>query len=263
MFCQASYNYSYRDQIRGAVSDVMIKGTKVHDAEETFWDNFDIKKATDIVESSVNPEVQRVKLNEYVRDTYPKTDHEGAEEIINSMATFYTQEFLESHEEEETEDFIPVGNEIMLDADIEFEGVELHLQGIIDRVFRDGDHYILMELKTGPWKDTKRTYMRKEMAFYKVLFEEATDEQKIKFGLDPAIPIEKWGWYFPASNYMYIEDCLTRSITGVWASIRKLILAYYQDDFQFSWFYKKCIHCNHVEICEAGSKQEKDHYDWF
>tara|TARA_R110002020_G_scaffold184548_3_gene381675 strand:+ start:12516 stop:13421 length:906 start_codon:yes stop_codon:yes gene_type:complete len=264
LFCPAAYNYSYREQIRGAVSDAMIKGTKVHDAEETFWDNFDIKKAVDIVESSVNPVVQRNKLIEYARETYPTTDHEGAEEIISSMATFYAQEFMESYDNEEIDYFKPVGNEIMLDADLEFEGVELHLQGIIDRVFMSEEgHYILMELKTGPWKDSKRTFMRKEMAFYKVLFEQATDEQKIKFGLDPEIPIKQWGWYFPASNYMYIEKCLTRSTTGVWSSIRNLITSYYQDNFEFKWFYKKCIHCNHVEICEASSKQENDHYDWF
>jgi RecB family exonuclease len=257
LWCPAAYRYSYIEQIRGAVSDVMIKGNKVHDAEEKFWNKFDVKKAAKIVEEN------KEELDEYVRSVYPITDHEGAEEIINKMSTFYTQEFLASHANNELDNFIPVGNEIMLDADITFQGTDIHFQGIIDRIFQEGDHYILMELKTGAWKDSKKTYMRKEMAFYKVLYEAASDEQKKEFGLDPAIPIKQWGWYFPASNHMSIENCLTRSESGVWNSIQNLIMAYFQDEFKFTWFYKKCIHCGHLDICEASGKQGVDNYDWF
>jgi len=261
LFCPAAYNYSYREQIRGAVSDAMIKGNKVHDSEEAFWNNMDIKKGVEILkEDEVTAEDS---INKYIRSLYTPTEHEGAEEIIDNMATFYTQEFISAYENDELGDFIPVGNEIMMDADVVFEGQSIHFQGIIDRLFQIEDHYVLMELKTGLWKDSKKTFMRKEMAYYKVLYEQSSEEQKIKFGLDPTIPIKQWGWYFPASNHIYIENCLTRSETGVWHSIQKLITAYYQDYFEYKWFYKKCIHCSHIDICEASAKQGEGHYDWF
>ena len=30
---------------------------------------------------------------------------------------------------------------------------KIHLQGIIDRIFREGNNLIPLELKTGPWKE--------------------------------------------------------------------------------------------------------------
>jgi len=266
LFCPAAYDYSYRQQIRGSVSDAMIKGNKVHNVEESFWEDLDVKKAADIlkgVEKGKSQEAVEVELQCYVRETYKPTKHEGAEEIVDKMAVYYTQELVDAFKDNTLDGFIPVGNEVKLDSDIEYEGVGLHLQGIIDRIFQVDDYYVLMELKTGLWKDNRQTGMRKEMAFYKILVENASDEQMESQGLDPNIPIKKWGWYYPASNYVQIEDVKKQSEKGVWNSISKMIVSYYQDNFEFKWFWKKCLHCGHVEHCEATGKKEGGEYDWF
>ena len=100
----------------------------------------------------------------------------------------YIVGFEEAKEEGTLEDFLPVINEILLDAEITIAAdthpdypltrdYKVHLQGIIDRMFKDGDIYVPLELKTGAWKDWKKTMMRKEMAFYKILFENTPDEK--------------------------------------------------------------------------------------
>ena len=55
-------------------------------------------------------------------------------------------------------------------------------------VIQDGK-YIPIELKTGPWKDYKLTSMRKEMAFYKLLVENASDLSLAGAGNERDIPI--------------------------------------------------------------------------
>ena len=43
-----------------------------------------------------------------------------------------------------------------------------------------------------------------------------------------------------------------RSETAVKASFEKLINSYLEDEFNASYFYKKCIHCGHYDHCEAA-----------
>ena len=178
------------------------------------------------------------------------------------MSSYNTERFIESHEEETLDEFIPPGNEITLHGRYTTEsGVEVHLMGIIDRLFLENGGYIPMELKTGVWKDSAKTRMRKEMAFYKLLFECATPESIREAGLDPDIPFTHWGWYFPASNYVYAEKVSKRSETAVKRSFDKLIDSYMEDTFDASYFYKKCIHCGHYDHCEAADGGSQN--DWF
>jgi len=141
------------------------------------------------------------------------------------------------------------------------DGLEIHLQGIIDRIFFENDGYIPMELKTGLWKDTRKTSMRKEMAFYKLLYDNASREDKIEAGLDPDVEITHWGWYYPASNYVYAEKISSRSETAMMNSINKLIEAYGNEEFPAAYYYKKCIHCGHYDHCEAATGGSQN--DWF
>jgi hypothetical protein len=93
--------------------------------------------------------------------------------------------------------------------------------------------------------------MRKEMAFYKLLYESAEDEQKIEAGLDPSINVTHWGWFYPASNYVYGEKVSKRTTTAVLKSIDKLIQHYKDNEFPADFFIKKCVHCGHYDHCEA------------
>lgn len=254
-FCNLSYKYNYLDSIKQKTSPAMIKGTIVHNAQEDFWKIVKIDDAMKFVDDPM-------KLHKHFRSLYPETDNEEYEVLYTAMTAYNTERFIECKEEDTLDSFIPIGNEIMLDAKFTTEsGVTVHLQGIIDRLFFEDNGYIPMELKTGAWKDTKKTMMRKEMAFYKLLFDNAEDEVLIENGLDPNIEFTHWAWYYPASNYVYAEKVSKRSETAVLRSFDKLINAYMENDFKASFFYKKCIHCGHYDHCEAADGG--DQYDWF
>tara|TARA_R110000823_G_scaffold261151_3_gene381839 strand:+ start:982 stop:1851 length:870 start_codon:yes stop_codon:yes gene_type:complete len=256
-FCNLNYKYGYIDSIKQKVSPAMIKGTIVHDAEEEFWKIVKIDDATKLKDDPM-------KLQKHFRSLYPETDKEDYEDLYVAMSSYYTERFIECTEEETLHEFIPPGNEAMLNAryTTEESGIEIHLMGIIDRIFIEDGGYVLMEFKTGLWKDTKKTMMRKEMAFYKMLFENADPDEIREFGLDPDIPITRWGWYYPASNYVYAEKISKRSETAVKRSFEKLINSYLEEEFKASYFYKKCIHCGYFDTCEATEDGDRDN-DWF
>ena len=87
------------------------------------------------------------------------------------MSAFETERFLKSRQTNALESYLPVGNEIRCNAQLEISSdvgeagrkphftlqrdYTVHLQGIIDRVFQEGQGYIPVELKTGVWKDRK------------------------------------------------------------------------------------------------------------
>ena len=93
------------------------------------------------------------------------------------------------------------------------------------------------------------------------LFEECEEENLIKQGIDPRHGITSWGWFFPASNYIYVEEVKSRSMTSVINSIKKLVTSYFEKEFPHKFFYKKCEHCGHYEHCDAVGGVNT--YDWF
>jgi len=157
-------------------------------------------------------------------------------------------------------------NEVMLDAEITIahdtnpkcildRDYVIHLQGIIDRVFLDDGNYIPIELKTGPWKDYKLTSMRKEMAFYKLLIENADQKSIDAAGIDRDIPISHWGWYYPQSNYIHIEKQKKASMNAVMRGITKMIKAYEMEEFPAKYYYKTCAYCSFLDICEDAQQE--------
>ena len=254
-FCPINYKYGYLDDIKQKTSPAMLKGTIIHNAEEDFWKMVNVEEALEYKD-------EPMKLQKHFRSIYPEAPEDDYEDIYRAMTAYNTERFLECIEEETLDNFIPVGNEVKVNASFTTEdGVTVHLQGIIDRIFYEDGGYIPMELKTGAWKDTKKTNMRKEMAFYKMLFENADPDSIREAGLDPDIPITHWGWYFPASNYIYAEEVKSRSTTAVLNSMDKLINAYNENEFPAAYYYKKCVHCGHYDHCEAASGGSQ--HDWF
>jgi len=256
-WCPKRYEFQYKERMPIETTEVMIKGSIIHNAREDFFNTFDVKKAEDMsYEELVN----------YCMELHPIDDYD---EMYEAMSIFEANRFLEAKEEGTTEDFIPVINEIMLDAKIVINKDEnpkyplkqdyvVHLQGIIDRMFKEGNRYIPMELKTGGWKDWKTTMMRKEMAFYKILFENTPDEKLREWGLDPDIPISHWGWYYPAANYIYVEEVKKGSITAVKKGIAQLIHSYETGIFPTKYFAKTCSNCSFFGICDAANTES-----WF
>ena len=232
----------------------MRKGTVLHNHREAFFNEFDVKKA----ESMNNTEVL-----EYATSLMPVDDYY---DVSLTVAAFEAQRFIESRSEEKTEEYLPIVNEGKFDAEITIPAdfskkyplsrdYVIHIQGIIDRIFIEDGKLIPFEYKTGAWKDYKTSMMRKEMAFYQLLIENAPDEVLEKYGLTRDMTVSHWGWYYPVSNYVFVEEAKTRSMTSVKDSIAKLILAYENKEFPTKFFYKTCSHCSYFGLCDAANME--------
>ena len=241
-WCPRKYFHNYIERLPQDQTEAMRKGTIVHNAREDFFNKFDIKKAEELSHS---------ELVSYCLALYPIDDYF---ELYENMAIFDANRFMEA-KEGEVENYIPVINEITLDAEITVGEYKVHLQGIIDRMFVEGESHIPMELKTGPWKEYKTTMMRKEMAFYKLLFDNCPNEVLEENGVDPDIPITHWGWYYPQSHYITVEPVKKRSETAVMKGIKDLIEAYEQGVFPTKFYAKTCSFCSFFGICDAANTE--------
>ena len=204
-------------------------------------------------------------LYEYCMGLFPVDDYG---EVYQKMSAFETERFLKSRQTNALESYLPVGNEIRCNAQLEISSdvgeagrkphftlqrdYTVHLQGIIDRVFQEGQGYIPVELKTGVWKDRKQAHMRNEMAFYKVLMDADPD-----VNMDP---ITHWAWYYPDSNYFQLEPIKSRNENNIPKRIAKLIHAYEQGVFPASYFPAKCQYCSFVGLCDSA--QQAELWDW-
>jgi|TARA_R110000824_G_scaffold127475_2_gene287669 CRISPR/Cas system-associated exonuclease Cas4 (RecB family) len=255
-FCHKQYEFSYIEGRKSAPNAAMARGSAVHNSYEDFYNDFDLKKAEGM---NIN------NLYEYCMGLFPIDDHG---EVYQTMAAFESERYMSSKVSKSMDDYLPVGNEIKCNAklfipkDVGMSGrgkkfmlnrdYTIHLQGIIDRVFKEGDGYIPVELKTGQWKDRKQAYMRKEMAFYKVLMDADPD-----CTLDP---ITHWAWYYPDSNYFEVEPVRNAQINGITRRIGKLIHAYESGIFPASYFDKKCQFCSYIGICDSA--QQAELWEW-
>ena len=241
-WCKQQYEYSYIDRRPQDQTEAMLKGTILHDSYEKFYDDLDVKKAENMT---------FFELKDYFTSLFPIDDYV---ELSETVATFEAQRFVDARDADTLDKFVPVGNELQLDGQI-MVGMNdnpkyplsrnyiVHVQGIIDRIYQEGDFFIPFEFKTGVWKDSKKTTMRREMSFYKMLMEASDDWEG---------EITHWGWYYPASNYVEVEQVNKRSEGAMKKAIAELLYAYENEDFYPSYFHKKCVHCSFAGICPAA-----------
>jgi CRISPR/Cas system-associated exonuclease Cas4 (RecB family) len=255
-FCHKQYEFNYIEGRKSEPNAAMARGSAVHNSYEDFYNDFDMKKAEGLDQNN---------LYEYCMGLFPIDDYG---EVYQTMAAFETERYLSSKLSKSIDNYLPVGNEIRCNAkltipkDVGMGGrgkkfmlkrdYTIHLQGIIDRVFQEGDGVIPVELKTGQWKARKQAHMRKEMAFYKVLMDADPD-----CNLDP---ITHWAWYYPDSNYFEVEPVRSHQINSIPKRIGKLIYAYEQGIFPASYFAKKCQFCSYIGICDSA--QQAELWEW-
>ena len=248
-WCPKKYEFSYIERLPQDTTDAMIKGTVVHNTREDFFNTFDVQKA----ESMSYDELVQYNIGLHPVDDYG--------DIYATMSSFE-----DARQKDQLQDYLPVINEIMLDAEITIphdtnskfillRDYTVHLQGIIDRMFRQGDNYIPIELKTGPWKDYKLTTMRAEMSFYKLLMDNATDEELRNKGIERQ-EITHWGWYYPVSNYIQVEPVKKTSINAVKKGIAQLLYSYERNAFPEKYYYKTCNFCSFKPLCPAAQEAE-------
>ena len=255
-WCPTKYQFQYIEGRPIDQTEVMRKGTIIHNSREDWFNTVDVKKAESMDED---------ELKVYFMSLYPIDDYT---DVYSVMASSEARRFIEIRNEDALDTFVPVANEVKLDAELFIpqnlnpkvplqRDYTVHLQGIIDRMFIENNQYIPMELKTGVWKDWRTTSMRKEMAFYKLLFDNCPDEDLISHGLDPNIDITHWGWYYPISNYTYVEEVKKSSTNAVMKGITKLIHSYEKfndggEIFEDKFYAKTCINCDFYGICPAA-----------
>ena len=261
-WCPKKYEFNYIERRPQDQTEAMRKGTILHNHREDFFNTFDIKKA----ENMNNSEVL-----EYCTSLMPVDDYF---DISLTVASFEAQRFIEARSEDKIHEYLPIVNEGKFDAEITiprgpYKGdaslnyepftlqrdYKIHIQGIIDRIFIEGEGLIPFEYKTGGWKDNKKTEMRQEMAFYQLLLENAPSEVMEKYGLTTDMKVSHWGWYYPAANYVYVEENTKRAMTSVMFRIAKLIYSYEQNNFKEKFFYKMCAEwCSYFGICPAAQE---------
>jgi CRISPR/Cas system-associated exonuclease Cas4 (RecB family) len=250
-WCPLRYQFQYEQRLSIDQTDAMRKGTIVHVGYEDFYNKFDINKAEGL---------SNAELQDYCMSLYPIDDYT---DIYKTLAINSALRFKDTDSKDLTTQFLPVVNEVLFDAEITIpknihtkftlkQDYKVHLQGIIDRMFLENNAYIPMEFKTGLWKDWKQTMMRKEMAFYQLLLENCPNELLEQHGVDPHIKITHWGWYYPESNFTYIEEVKKSSRLAVLKGIATMLHAYELNQFDPKFYARTCIHCSFYGICDAA-----------
>ena len=92
------------------------------------------------------------------------------------------------------------------------------------------------------------------MAFYKLLFDNCSDERLEELGLSRDIAITHWAWYYPKSNHMYVEDAKKASTTAVLRGIATLIHAYERNLFPTKYSSRTCPSCSYYAICDTANE---------
>jgi ATP-dependent helicase/DNAse subunit B len=144
-WCPKKYFYSYPLRLPQDRTDAMLKGTVIHDAYENFFHKFDVEKAEQLDKS---------ELTSYAMGLFP-IDEWGGDQYWTS-AQFEAKRFLDCKDNGTLDDFLPVGNEVKLDALFMIARNQnpkfplqrdyyVHLQGIIDRLFVDEGGLIPMD----------------------------------------------------------------------------------------------------------------------
>jgi CRISPR/Cas system-associated exonuclease Cas4 (RecB family) len=244
-WCKKLYEFRYLDRRPQDTSDAMLKGTIVHNTYEELFN------AVDLTEMEGKGQEE---ISSYITSLLPIDDYY---DTYDAIIAFESDRYVT-----DPELFMPVINEEIFNAQWVVEAnvnpkyplrrdYTVHLQGIVDRVFEENGAIIPIELKTGLWKETKLSSMRKEMAFYKLLMEISDDARFDN--------VTHWGWFYPDSNHFFVEECKKASTTALKKSFARLIHSYEQELFPSSYFYRKCVHCSFMGICdEAIEKQLLD-----
>ena len=88
-WCPKRYEFQYKERMPIETTEVMIKGSIIHNAREDFFNTFDVKKAEDMsYEELVN----------YCMELHPIDDYD---EMYEAMSIFEANRFIESRKKEQ------------------------------------------------------------------------------------------------------------------------------------------------------------------
>jgi len=258
-FCPKQYYFQNILGMRGEEQDHHIRGSNVHDAVEWFWK--ESHTSLPVVNEMINEgKVNTAKME--LRKALPKPPTPyvyGEEPQLNQYVDWQFERLLQM--QNNPKDWFPIANEVEIHSTrvvVATDGrvIPIHMKGFIDRIFIDDDHtgIILMELKTGKWVDRKRSSMRAEMQFYRMMLEHSPHIEYL--------PVVGWGWQFPGGGINGGEGAMWdyESVKGpggryapktVEKRLVRLIDAHLNDDFPAEAHEAKCAWCDFMEMCPA------------
>ena len=222
-WCRRQYGIKRVLRVREPPTDDMTRGSNVHDAVDDFYANFDMKAAL-AAKSEGYGQVLSYFLKQIPDSNSERGMHElGEYEHLRRFMTVEARRFMDA----ETEHFLPSGNEVGLDAIVEIDGVMVHINGFVDRIFSDANGNLhIHELKTGAWKENKykREAMRQEMAFYAYLIKHC--EHPIFGGKDATF----WGWDHTGGREIFRgrETVRVKEITSMYEGLREIVAKHKQ-----------------------------------
>tara|TARA_R110002096_G_scaffold73787_1_gene174873 strand:+ start:6718 stop:7680 length:963 start_codon:yes stop_codon:yes gene_type:complete len=223
-FCSQQYFIKYILGVKEPQNDAMVRGSNVHDATEDFYNDIDVGHAVSMRSYGYE------KVLEYFKEFIPDSNPERGTFALDEQS--HLEKLFEAEAKRfmtcDSVHFLPVGNEVTLDAVVEIEGVQVHLTGIVDRIFMDEHHDVhIHELKTGAWKHkpSKRVNMQKEMAYYVYLMN--VTEHEMLGGVNAAY----WGWdhtagllnFYDDKVYRFIETVKADAIRDMMADLKALV----------------------------------------
>ena len=311
-WCPHQYKLKHIYRLSEPENDDMIRGTNVHSIVEYFWDNVDEPPhepecicnnlnhnrydetcpQNQKTDDSTPLEVASALLKEgkkmlakdilwQVIPTPPLPYQFGEEVVIRKWFDWQWDRFLVcSTPDMDMTDWMPVGNEVsahgVVMVEVDGEKYPVHLRGFIDTIFSDGEGgFILMELKTGKWREKKTaTKMRVEMQIYRMMLEEGE--------YSDFLPITHWAWEFPRGYVnggdraeWELEETGTRKTQfaprTAMRKIQNLVKGHLYDSFEpkiREWrtpngeTMTNCSYCSFMELCPAwGMNEGENEYE--
>lgn len=240
----------------------LVLGDDVHNGLDLFYQH--IERKPHLIETIKNLAKNKADMSDYLTKMIPteKTIIENRR-AENKDFPFYHEdyyrnmkwlmEFENARMKMNPKNPMPLANEVRIEVKIDMDivgygTVPVQFVGIIDRVFEAEDGGLMLyELKTGKWKDSKASEMRKEMSFYKFLIENCDSAYLQERGIDR--PVTHWGWRYSAADHYMIEKVKKVSERGMMKRLNDLIKMYLDNHFPPTKDDFKCGYCNYLELC--------------
>ena len=259
-FCPKQYYFQNILGLRGEERDYHVRGSNVHDAVEYFWR--EVPNHLDSILTELKEgNVEKAKGIQKAVLAKPPEPYVYGEDAQLSLYLDWQLERLQNLPYEAASDWIPIGNETEVHASrivVASDGTEvpIHMKGYIDRIFIDDSHsgIVLMELKTGKWTARKKSAMRAEMQFYRMMLEHSSHME--------FLPVVAWGWQYPGGAMNGGDGPMWdfESVNGpggryapktVEKRLRRVVDAHLNDDFPAEAHEAKCGYCDFMEMCPA------------
>lgn len=225
-YCPYKFYLKNLEKIKTPPSDAMTKGIKFHSWASSIYDELNIDEIKS-GEKSLRAEILK---------TIPEDFTLIDEEEIHLYENFIDMEVERWERLNDKDNFCPITTEEYL------EDEDLLYRGYVDRLDKceDEDAQIIMELKTGNFKEYNMSNYRFELYGYKHLLEKKYDDYNVKY----------MGIIFPKDKKVVVEEF--KSITGTYfykrvKKTRKRIL---NREFEKKGY---CDYCDYfTEHCNGG-----------